>query len=203
MSVLSFPLPFSAGAHNYHYSASSFIQPQSDPNANLSRGRALLKQGHADQALGYLETALSLFTQSNSSRGVAAAQDAPGDLYLVQGQYKVALDHYRSAYEAFASASSKDQNDQAVASSVASRAGSTAAAATETAGSAAANGFNANLMLATIGDTNYRLGRLSEAGTAYAMMNVEKPESAAAKTTRRLVGPGGAPRRTRTGRVRL
>src|SRR5258707_15627760 len=95
---------------------SALIEPQGDPNANLSRGRALLKQGHADQALGYLETALSLFTQSNSSRGVAAAQDALGDLYLVQGQYKVALDHYRSAYEAFASASSKDQNDQAVAS---------------------------------------------------------------------------------------
>ncbi len=203
IAVLSLPLPFSAGAHNYHYSASSFIQPQSDPNANLSRGRALLKQGHADQALGYLETALSLFTQSNSSRGVAAAQDALGDLYLVQGQYKVALDHYRSAYEAFASASSKDQNDQAVASSVASRAGSTAAAATETAGSAAANGFNANLMLAKIGDTNYRLGRLSEASTSYAMMTVKKPESAGAKVTRHLGGLGGIIGGIQSGRVSI
>src|SRR5258708_11069368 len=152
------------------------IETQYDPNSTLSRGRALLKQGHADQALGYLESALNLFTQSNNSRGIAAAQDALGDLYLIQGQYKVALDHYQKSYEAFAGASSKDQTDQAVANSVASRAGSTAAAATETAGSAAANGFNANLMLAKIGDTNYRLGRLSEAGTAYAMLNVKKPE---------------------------
>ena len=46
-----------------------------------------------------------------------------------------------------------------------------------------AGGFNANLMLAKIGDTNYRLGQMSEAGTAYFQMNVRKPESAAAKTT--------------------
>jgi CHAT domain-containing protein/tetratricopeptide (TPR) repeat protein len=177
--------------------------PQSDPNDTLSRGRALLKQGHADQALGYLENALNLFTQSNNRRGVAAAQDALGDLYLIQGQYKVALDHYQKAYEAFVGASSNDATNQAAANSVASRAGSTAAAATETAGSAAANGFNANLMLAKIGDTNYRLGRMSEAGTAYAMMNVKKPESAAAKATRRLGGLGGIIGAAQTGRVSI
>jgi CHAT domain-containing protein len=203
LAVLSFPLPFSVGAHDFRYSTSSFIEPQNDANAALSRGRALLKQGHADQALGYLENALSLFTQSNSSRGIAAAQDALGDLYLIQGQYKVALDHYQKAYEAFAGASSKDQTDQAAANSVASRAGSTAAAATETAGGAAANGFNANLMLAKIGDTNYRLGRLSEAGTSYAMMNVKKPESAGAKVTRRLGGLGGIIGAAQTGRVSI
>src|SRR5713101_1676925 len=159
---------------------------QTDPNTALSRGRALLKQGHADQALGYLENALNLFTQSNSSRGIAAAQDALGDLYLIQGQYKVALDHYRSAYEAFVAASSKDETNQAAANSVASRAGSTAAAATETAGSAAANGFNANLMLAKIGDTNYRLGRMSEASSAYSMISVKKPETVAQKTKSRF-----------------
>ncbi len=177
--------------------------PQADPDAALSRGRALLKQGHADQALGYLENALKLFTQSNSRRGVAAAEDGLGDLYLIQGQYKVALDHYRSAYEAFVGASSKDETNQAAANSVASRAGSTAAAATETVGSAAANGFNANLMLAKIGDTNYRLGRMSEASTAYAMMNVKKPESAAAKVTRRLGGLGGMLGSISTGNVSI
>lgn len=203
IAVLSSPLPYSVGAHNFRNSTSPFIEPQTDPNTTLSRGRALLKQGHADQALGYLESALNLFTQSNNSRGVAAAQDALGDLYLVQGQYKVALDHYQKAYEAFASASSKDQTDQAAANSVASHAGSTAAAATETAGSAAANGFNANLMLAKIGDTNYRLGRLSEAGTSYAMMNVKKPESAGAKVTRHLGGLGGIIGAAQTGRVSI
>src|SRR6266705_5133902 len=109
--------------------------PQTDPNAALSRGRALLKQGHADQALGYLENALNLFTQSNSSRGVAAAQDALGDLYLIQGQYKVALDHYKSAYQSFVVARGKDQTSAAAANSVASRAGGTASAATESAAS--------------------------------------------------------------------
>src|SRR5437870_2740877 len=81
VTVLSSPLSPSVGAHNFRYSVSSIIEPQTDPNAALSRGRALLKQGHADQALGYLENALNLFTQSNSRRGVAAAQDALGDLY--------------------------------------------------------------------------------------------------------------------------
>jgi CHAT domain-containing protein len=75
---------------------------------------------------------------------------------------------------------------------VAGRAGSTASAATETAATGTLdNGFNANLMLAKIGDTHYRLGQMSEAGTAYFQMNVRKPESAAAKTTRRLGGLGG------------
>src|SRR5713226_978214 len=132
---------------------------QTDPNSALSRGRSLLKQGHADQALGYLETALQLFTQSNNQRGIAAAQDGLGDLYLLQGQNKVALDHYQKAYEAFTSAQRGDEAAKSAAGSAASMAGSTASAATETAISVTDNGFNANLMLAKIGDTNYRLGR--------------------------------------------
>src|SRR5207253_5568565 len=68
-------------------------------------------------------------------RGIAATRDALGDLYLIQGQYKIALDHYRSAYEAFVAASSSDQKTEAAANTVASRAGATASAATETAAS--------------------------------------------------------------------
>src|SRR5436190_1812518 len=177
------------------------LDSQTDPNTALSRGRSLLKQGHADQALGYLEAALNQFTQTSTARGIAAAQDALGDLYMIQGQDKVALDHYRKAYESFVVARGKDQTDQAAASSVTSRAGATANAATQTAGSLADNGFNANLMLAKIGDANYRLGHLSEAGSAYLMMNVKKPESAAAKTTRRFGGLGGIAGITSTGRV--
>src|SRR5438128_483648 len=56
-------------------------------------------------------------------------------------------------------------------------------------------------MLAKIGDANYRLGHLSEAGSAYLMMNVKKPESAAAKTTRRFGGLGGIAGIMSTGRV--
>ena len=177
------------------------LDSQTDPNTALSRGRSLLKQGHADQALGYLEAALNQFTQTNNARGIAAAQDALGDLYMIQGQDKVALDHYRKAYESFVVARGKDQTDQTAASSVASRAGATANAATQTAGSLADNGFNANLMLAKIGDANYRLGHLSEAGSSYLMMNVKKPESAAAKTTRRFGGLGGIAGIMSTGRV--
>jgi len=165
---------------------------QSDPSTSLARGRVLLKQGHADQALGLLESALKDYTQANNARGIAASEDALGDLYLVQGQYKVALDHYQKAYQAFASGRGSDAASQAGANTAAGLTGSsTASAATQTAGTAAAdNGFNANLMLAKIGDTNYRLGRLPEAGSAYLTMSVKKPESAAAKVGRH-VGLGG------------
>src|SRR5882724_10884005 len=107
--------------------------PQSDPSASLFKGRALLKQGHADQSLPLLESALSGFTSTNNARGIAAAQDALGDLYMIQGQYKVALDHYQKAYQSFVVASGKDQTSANVASNVAGRAGSTASAATDTA----------------------------------------------------------------------
>ncbi len=166
------------------------LEPQQgDPAAALSRGRTLLRQGHADQAVGYLETALNLYTQTNNSRGIAATEDGFGDLYLIQGQYKVALDHYQKAYQAFVVARGQDEKSSTAANAVAGRAGSTASAATETATSLSDNGFNANLMLAKIGDTNYRLGRLSEAGSAYSMMSAKKPETVAQKTKSRFGFP--------------
>jgi len=73
---------FSARAH----SKTSSAEPQTDSAAALSRGRTLLKQGHADQALSYLQNALSLYTQANNQRGIAAASDALGDLLMVEGQ---------------------------------------------------------------------------------------------------------------------
>src|SRR5438094_327303 len=95
-----------------------FVQAQqTDPNSSLSRGRTLLRQGHADQAIGYLETALNQFAQSNNSRGIAAAHDALGDLYMIQGQYAVALDHYKKAYEAFAAGRNSDATNQSAANS--------------------------------------------------------------------------------------
>jgi CHAT domain-containing protein/tetratricopeptide (TPR) repeat protein len=183
----------------------TLIEPQqNDPDTALSRGRAMLKQGHADQALGYLETALNAYTQTNKSRGIAASEDALGDLYMIQGQYKVALDHYQKAYQAFVVGRGQDEKSQAAAGSATNLAGnSTASAATQTAASTLDNGFNANLMLAKIGDTNYRLGRMSEAGTAYLTMSVKKPESAAAKATRRFGGLGGIVGSITTGNVNV
>jgi CHAT domain-containing protein len=182
-------------------SSAAAIEPQSDPAAALSRGRALLKQGHADQALGYLEAALNLYTQTNNSRGIAASEDALGDLYLIQGQNTVALAHYQKAYQSFVVARGQDATNSAAANSVASRAGSTASAATETATSTADNGFNANLMLAKIGDTNYRLGRIQDASMAYLTMTVKKPETAGAKVARRFGGLGGVVSSIQTGNV--
>jgi CHAT domain-containing protein/tetratricopeptide (TPR) repeat protein len=177
------------------------LEPQADAGAALSRGRALLKQGHADQALGYLESALSLYTQTNNPRGIAATEDALGDLYLIQGQNTVALAHYQKAYQSFVIARGQDATSQAAANSVAGRAGATASAATETATSVADNGFNANLMLAKIGDTNYRLGRTQEATMAYLTMTVKKPESAGSKVARRFGGLGGVIGSIQTGSV--
>jgi len=173
---------------------------QGDASSALGRGRTLLKQGHADQALGYLQNALDLYTQAKNERGIAAARDALGDLYLAQGQYKVALDHYEKAYTAFSNAAVTDQKTAAATSTVASQAGATTGAAAETAASTADNGFNANLMLAKIGDTNYRLGQLPNANAAYARMTVKKPESAAAKVGRRFGGLGGVISSISTGR---
>lgn len=201
ITVLISPLPFPVEAHDIELSAPFLAEPQSEAGTALSRGRTLLKQGHADQALGYLQTALTQYTQTNNQRGIAAARDALGDLYMIQGQYQVALDHYQKAYDAFAAASSKDQKTQTAANAVASQAGATTAAATETAASTADNGFNANLMLAKIGDTNYRLGQMSNAGVAYARMTVKKPESAATKATRRFGGLGGIIGSISTGKV--
>lgn len=168
-------------------------EPQGDASSSLSRGRSFLKQGHADQALPLLRTALAGFTQANNARGIAAAEDALGDLYMVQGQYPVALEHYQNAYKSFSVASGSDRTNSASANSAASLTGSnTAGAATQAAGATLDNGFNANLMLAKIGDTNYRLGRMSEASSAYFQMTVRKPEGAVAKATRRI-GLGSLP----------
>src|SRR5882672_1838381 len=183
---------------------SSLTDPQqTDPSAALSRGRAMLRQGHADQALPNLETALNLYTQANNPRGVAASEDALGDLYMIQGQDAVALAHYQKAYQAFVVARGKDDTNSAAANSVASRAGATASAATATAAATADNGFNANLMLAKIGDTNYRLGHIPEASRAYLTMTVKKPETVAAKATRRLGGLGGILGSVSTGNVSI
>ena len=88
--------------------ASFAPQPQDagDARAKLDQGRKLLKLGKADQALGLLEQALKQFESAGDQKGVAVSQDALGDLYNRQGQYTVALDHYKKARDAYGS-----QND--------------------------------------------------------------------------------------------
>jgi tetratricopeptide (TPR) repeat protein len=88
-----------------------------------------------------------------------------------KGQYPVALDYYQKALEGFMGLAAKPDVVKAAAG-------------------IADDGFNSNLMLAKIGDVNFKLGRTSEAMAAYSRMVVKKPESAAKKVTRRFGGFG-------------
>ena len=128
----------------------------------LRQGRKLLKQGRADQALPLLESALRSFTAAGTGRGQAAAHDALGDLYSRQGQHRTALDNYRKAHELFQTAASKP--------------GSVIVRRVVGIGD---EEFNANLMLAKIGEAHYRVGNVAESGAAYAQMRVTKPDTGA------------------------
>src|ERR1700745_2123211 len=67
----------------------------------LHEGRRLLKRGQADKALIQLRNALNLYTTAKNNSGMAAAHNELGDLYLRQGQYPIALDHYQKALDGF------------------------------------------------------------------------------------------------------
>jgi len=178
----------------------SIPEPQTDSGQQaLTQGRQLLKRGHADQALVQLQKALQLFTSANNAGGLAATHNELGDLYLRQGQYSVALDHYQKAFDGFVNI--KQPDVQNAASGVSRVAGSEAAAGVNAAATVADDKFNANLMLAKIGEVNFRLGKTSEALAAYSRMDVKKPESATSKVTRRFGGLGGIVSSIQTGNV--
>jgi CHAT domain-containing protein/tetratricopeptide (TPR) repeat protein len=175
LSVCMFPLGAKTGA------APVFQQPD-QAAAALQQGRRLLKRGKSDQALGQLQTALNLYTSAKNNRGIAAAHNELGDLYLRQGQYNVALDHYKKAFDGFLGAAQKQDVLTAAVG-------------------LADDQFNANLMLAKIGDINFRLGRIPEASAAYGQMVVKKPEGAASKVGRRFGGFGAIAGGLSTGSV--
>src|SRR6185503_8967167 len=172
---------------------------QSDAGTALREGRQLLKRGQADKALIQLRNALNLYTAAKNNSGIAAAHNELGDLYLRQGQYPIALEHYQKAFDGFFAGNPKQD---AVTSGVASAA---APAAITTAASAAASiaddKYNANLMLAKIGDVNFRLGKTADARAAYSRMAVRKPEGAASKAGRRFGGLSAITGAISTGRV--
>jgi CHAT domain-containing protein/Tfp pilus assembly protein PilF len=145
-----------------------YVQQTDQASAALHEGRKLLKRGRADQALVQLRNALNLYTAAKNSSGVAATYNELGDLYLRQGQYPVALDNYQKALDGFLAFEKKDVMNAAV--------------------GLGDDKFNANLMLAKIGDVNFRLGKIDEARAAYGRMVVQKPESAASKVGRRFGG---------------
>ena len=173
----------------------SFPLQQTDQGAvALQEGRRLLKRGKADQALGQLQTALKLYTAAKNNHGIATANNELGDLYLRQGQYNVALDYYNRALEGFVQGDKKNAQATAAASVVDSRLANA---------NIADDKFNANLMLAKIGDVNLRRGQLAAASSAYARMQAKKPEGVASRTTRRFGGLGGMLGSISTGKVEI
>jgi CHAT domain-containing protein len=175
-------------------SSASPVQQSDQAAAALQEGRRLLKRGKADQALGQLQTALKLYTAATNNHGIAATNNELGDLYLRQGQYNVALSHYKLALDGFVLGDKKQAEATAAASLLDSRLANA---------NIADDKFNANLMLAKIGDVNFRLRRLADASAAYSQMQVKKPEGAASKTTRRFGGLGGVLGSISTGRVEV
>ena len=167
---------------------------QNDAGGALREGRRLLKRGQADKALIQLRNALNLYTAAKNKSGMAATHNELGDLYFRQGQYPVALDNYQKALEGFIEGDRREAVNTAAVSAVASEAAPLAAAVAD-------DKYNANLMLAKIGDVNFRLGKTADARAAYSRMVVKKPEGAAAKAGRRFGGFGAIVGGISTGRV--
>jgi CHAT domain-containing protein len=158
------------------------VQQADQAGAALREGSRLLKRGRADQALIQLRTALNLYTTAKNNSGIAATHNELGDLYLRQGQYQVALDNYQKALDGFLAFDAKKAAADAVVG-------------------LGDDKYNANLMLAKIGDVNFRLGKIAESRAAYDRMVVKKPEGAASKVGRRFGGLSAIAGGITTGRV--
>src|SRR5688572_30722016 len=105
-----------------------------------------------------------------------------GELYLRQGQYEVALDNYQKALDGFLAFDAKKAAADAVVG-------------------LGDDKYNANLMLAKIGEVNFRLGKIAESRAAYDRMVVKEPEGAASKVGRRFGGLSAIAGGISTGRV--
>lgn len=158
------------------------VQQTDQAGAALREGKRLLKRGRADQALIQLRTALNLYTSAKNNSGIAATHNELGDLYLRQGQYQIALDNYQKALDGFLAFDPSK-------------------AAAEAITGLGDDKYNANLMLAKIGEVNFRLARIAESRAAYSRMIVKKPEGAASKVGRRFGGLSAITGGISTGRV--
>ena len=88
---------------------SVYAQQSDQAGTALHEGRRLLKRGQADKALIQLKNALNLYTAAKNNSGMAAAHNELGDLYLRQGQYQVALDHYQKPFDGFIAGDPKEE----------------------------------------------------------------------------------------------
>jgi len=190
--ILTAPIAFPARAD---VTNDFYVQQTDNASTALHEGRRLLKRGQADKALVQLRNALNLYTAAKNNSGMAAAHNELGNLYLRQGQYQIALDHYQKALDGFLVADPQKQINTAAASAVAPVAGVAASAAVGD------DKYNANLMLAKIGEVNFRLGKSADAKAAYGRMVVKKPEGAASKVGRRFGGLSAIAGGLSTGKV--
>src|SRR3954454_20466005 len=105
----------------------SFAQQTDSAGTALREGRQLLKRGQADKALIQLRNALNLYTAAKNNSGMAAAHNELGDLFLRQGQYEVALDHYQKALDGFMVGDKREAVNTAAVSAIAPAAAPVAA----------------------------------------------------------------------------
>ncbi|HZI17936.1 MAG TPA: CHAT domain-containing tetratricopeptide repeat protein [Pyrinomonadaceae bacterium] len=124
------------------------------------QGRALLRRGRAAEALVRLERALELFRQQNDHAGEASVRDLLGDLYERQGQFDAALRHYEAAYDIFSRMAAREGRQPEVLSALSTQEGT----------------YNANLMVAKMGQARLRRGDAAGARAAFARMRVVAPE---------------------------
>ena len=141
----------------------------------LDEGRTLLRRGRTAEALIRLEAALKMFRQAGNRSGEAAAHDLLGELYELQGQYEVALEHYRAAHKIFVEAAALVDSARDAASSAASRI-PLGMASSATRLVINFDAYHANLMLSKIGQMLYRQGRINDARVVFSEMRVERPD---------------------------
>jgi CHAT domain-containing protein/tetratricopeptide (TPR) repeat protein len=152
------------------------------------QGRALLHRGRAAEALVHLERALKAFQQSNDRSGEASTRDLMGELYERQGRYDLALEHYRAAHDLYAGAATGGNLPAAPVGGIPGAAAVTAGASASAALTTEESGYNAQLMLAKIGDMLYRRGDLAGARATYGQMAVKKPDTSAGGKVKRTKG---------------
>jgi CHAT domain-containing protein len=154
---LSSSAPPGAAAHaaaiaKVSASAAPSNQQGGGAGAELESGRALLRRGRAGEALVHLENSLRMFRQGGDKSGEIAARDLLGELYEQQGRYDVALEHYQQAFKLLTGEDEKGSDKKSGA-------------------------YNANLLLARIGQMHYRQGNLTEAAGTFNRMKVKKPDT--------------------------
>jgi CHAT domain-containing protein len=152
------------------------------------QGRALLHRGRAAEALVHLERALKAFQQSGDKSGEASTRDLLGELYERQGRYDLALEHYRAAHDLYAGAADGGTLPSAPVGGIPGAAAVAAGASASAALTTEESGYNAQLMLAKIGQMLYRRGDIAGARATYARMTVKKPDTSAGGKVKRTKG---------------